>query len=194
MPHSVSLPTTARARKLQQRSVETIDQILTATVAVIEKVGVHKLTIDMVAAEAGISKGGILHHFPAKTVLVVAAIRRDIEKLVEEIEETARSTRTFAEALAIHARQIAREKGGVSPALLVASVEFPEAAEAVRTMFSALMHRVANDRAVDSVERTLFLFAAFGILVSRGMKFFQPSDAELETLFEKLDELAAKEC
>jgi hypothetical protein len=26
------------------------------------------------------------------------------------------------------------------------------------------------------------------------MKFFQPSDAELETLFEKLDELAAKEC
>ncbi|GLS22468.1 hypothetical protein GCM10007874_54860 [Labrys miyagiensis] len=187
-------PKTARARKPQQRSTETIDQILTATVAVIEQVGVHNLTIDMVAMEAGVSKGGVLHHFPAKKALVVAAIRRNMEQLVEDIEDTARSTRTFTEALAIHARQIMREKGGVSPALFVASAEFPEAAAAIRGMFSALISRLVRDGEEGGVERTLFFFAAFGILVGRGMNFFQPDEAELEALFSRLDEYAAKEC
>jgi len=194
MPQAIRPPKTIRTRKPQQRSVETIDQILTAAVAVIEAVGVHKLTIDMVAAQAGISKGGVLHHFPAKNALVVAAIGRDMEKLLEDIEETARSTRTFTEALAIHARQIAREKGGVSPALFVASAEFPEAAEAVHTMFDALRRHIAEDSETGGAERTLFLFAAFGILVGRGMNFFRPSEEELEALFEKLDEFAAMEC
>jgi AcrR family transcriptional regulator len=189
MPQAASPPKIAR--KPQQRSAETFDQILTATVAVIEAVGVHKLTIDMVAAHAGISKGGVLHHFPGKNALVVAAVRRNMEKLVEDIENTARSTRSFTEALAIHARQIAREKGGVSPALFVASAEFPEAAEAVHAMFSTLRRHIAEDGEAGSAERTLFLFAAFGILVGRGMNFFRPSEEELEGLFEKLDEFAA---
>lgn len=192
MPQAVPPPKTIRARKSQQRSVETIEQILAATVAVIESVGVHKLTIDMVAAEAGVSKGGVLHHFPAKHTLVVAAIRRDMEKLVEDIEQTARTTRTFTEALAMHARQIARERGGVSPALLVASAELPEAAAAVRTMFSTLMRQTGKDGTTANVEGTLFLFAVFGILVGRGMKFFEPSEVELEALFAKMDEFAVK--
>ncbi|WP_448146379.1 TetR/AcrR family transcriptional regulator [Labrys miyagiensis] len=174
--------------------METIDQVLTATCIVIERVGVHNLTIDMVAAEAGVSKGGVLHHFPAKTALVAEAIRRDIEKLIAEIEETAHYTRTFAEALAIHARQIMREKGGVSPRLFVASAELPEAAEAVRGLFSALTSRLTRDGSGTGVERTLFFFAVFGILVGRGMNFFQSSDEELEALFSKLDEFAAKTC
>ncbi len=194
MPQAVAPPKSSRVRKLQQRSVETVDQILTATVAVIETVGVHRLTIDLVAAEAGISKGGVLHHFPAKRDLIVAAIRRNMEKLIADIEETARSTRTFTQALSIHARQIVREKGGVSPALFVASAEFPEAAAAVRTMFGTLTSRIAADNSAASVEGTLFLFAAFGMLVSRGMNFIQSSEAELETLFDKLDEFAKAEC
>ncbi|WP_413988957.1 TetR/AcrR family transcriptional regulator [Labrys okinawensis] len=193
MPPLSDPPKAARTRKPQQRSTETIGQILTATVAVIEQVGVHNLTIDMVAAEAGVSKGGVLHHFPAKKALVVAAIRRNMEQLVEEIEDTAGSTRTFTEALAIHARQIMREKGGVSPALFVASAEFPEAAAAVRAMFSALTSRLVRDGDTGGVDRILFFFAAFGILVGRGMNFFQPNEEELEALFNKLDEYAAKE-
>ncbi|MDQ0390788.1 TetR/AcrR family transcriptional regulator [Labrys monachus] len=189
MPKSVSPPKTAR--KPQQRSVETVDQILAATVAVIEAVGVHKLTIDMVATQAGISKGGILHHFPAKSAVVVAAVRRNMEKLIADIEDTARSTRTFTEALALHVRRIAREKGGVSPALFVAMAEFPEAAEAVHGMFGTLQRLVAADGEAGSAERNLFLFAAFGILVGRGMNFFSPSEEELEGLFQKLDGFAA---
>jgi AcrR family transcriptional regulator len=148
----------------------------------------------MVAAEAGVSKGGVLHHFPAKSTLMVAALRRDIASLTADIEETARSTGTLTQALAIHARRIMQEKGGVSPALLVASAEFPEAAAAVRAMFSTLMGQLVRDSDGSGTERMLFFFAAFGILVGRGMNFFQPGEEDLAALFDKLDAYAAMEC
>lgn len=185
-------PNTLRARKLQRRSMETIGQILTATVAVIERVGVHNLTIDMVAAEAGVSKGGVLHHFPTKTALIVAAMRQDMETLMMEIDETAGSTVNFASALAQLARRIALEEGGVSPAFLVAATEIPEAAGVLAAMFSTLVERANKDGKAGGIEPTLVLFAAYGILISLGMKSFQPSPAQLEALFEKLDAFAAR--
>ncbi|PRH87577.1 hypothetical protein C5L14_13335 [Labrys okinawensis] len=192
MPQSAPPPQTLRARKLQRRSMETIGQILTATVAVIERVGVHNLTIDLVAAEAGVSKGGVLHHFPTKTALIVAAMRQDMETLMMEIDETADATVNFASALAQLARRIALEEGGVSPAFLVAATEIPEAAGVLATMFSTLVERAGKDDKAGSIDSTLVLFASYGILISLGMKSFQPSIPQLETLFEKLDGFAAK--
>ncbi|MGJ4854524.1 TetR/AcrR family transcriptional regulator [Labrys sp. KB_33_2] len=172
--------------------METIGQILTATVGVIERVGVHNLTIDLVAAEAGVSKGGVLHHFPTKTALIVAAISQDMETLMMEIDETAGSTVNFASALAQFARRIALEEGGVSPAFLVTAAEIPEAASVLATMFSTLVERANKDGKAGSIDSTLVLFASYGILISLGMKSFQPSAEQLATLFEKLDSFAAK--
>lgn len=192
MPQTPPPPQTLRARKLQRRSMETIGQILTATIAVIERIGVHNLTIDLVAAEAGVSKGGVLHHFPTKTALIVAAMRQDMETLMMEIDETADATVNFASALAQLARRVALEEGGVSPAFLVTAAEIPEAASVLATMFSTLVERAGKDDKAGSIDSTLVLFASYGILISMGMKSFQPSAEELAALLDRLDAFAAR--
>ena len=55
-------------------SRRTIAVILEAAERVIVKSGVEKATIDEVAREAGVSKGGVLHHFPSKEAIVVGLV------------------------------------------------------------------------------------------------------------------------
>lgn len=44
------------------------------------------LTLETVAREAGISKGGLLHHFPSKDVLVEAILRHLLESFEAQVE------------------------------------------------------------------------------------------------------------
>jgi AcrR family transcriptional regulator len=52
------------------------DVLLDAAEAVIVRDGIASLTLDAVAAQAGASKGGLLHHFPNKDRLVEALVVR----------------------------------------------------------------------------------------------------------------------
>jgi AcrR family transcriptional regulator len=49
-------------------------RLLDAAVAVVRREGPRALTLDAVAAEAGVSKGGLLYHFATKDDLVDALI------------------------------------------------------------------------------------------------------------------------
>jgi AcrR family transcriptional regulator len=53
-----------------------VDVLLDAAEAVIVRDGIASLTLDAVAAEAKVSKGGLLHHFPSKDRLVEALVKR----------------------------------------------------------------------------------------------------------------------
>lgn len=53
-----------------------VDALLDAAEAVIVRDGIASLTLDAVAAEAKVSKGGLLHHFPSKDRLVEALVKR----------------------------------------------------------------------------------------------------------------------
>lgn len=55
------------------------DRILDAAQAAIARQGIANLTLDAVAAEAAISKGGLLHHYPSKDRLVEALVTRCAE-------------------------------------------------------------------------------------------------------------------
>lgn len=46
------------------------DRALAAALTIATRDGAKSLTIDAVAKEAGVSKGGVLHHFPTKDALV----------------------------------------------------------------------------------------------------------------------------
>jgi AcrR family transcriptional regulator len=52
------------------------DRLLNAAEAVVARDGVSNLTLDAVAREAGVSKGGLLYHFPSKSALVIAIVER----------------------------------------------------------------------------------------------------------------------
>ncbi|MED5620080.1 TetR/AcrR family transcriptional regulator [Ideonella sp. BN130291] len=57
-------------------STSRVDALLDAAEAVIVRDGIASLTLDAVAAEAKVSKGGLLHHFPSKDRLVDALVKR----------------------------------------------------------------------------------------------------------------------
>ena len=63
-------------------------QLLQAAAAVVRRAGAEALTLDAVAAEAGVSKGGLLYHFPTKDALIqgllVAALDRFDDALRSE--------------------------------------------------------------------------------------------------------------
>src|SRR5438876_12218385 len=54
-------------------------KLLDAAEAVVVRQGISNLTLDAVAAAAGMSKGGLLHHFRTKDRLVVALVVRSAE-------------------------------------------------------------------------------------------------------------------
>ncbi len=60
-------------------SVQLPDALLDAAEAVVARQGIANLTLDAVAAEVGMSKGGVLHHFPTKDRLVEAMVVRSAE-------------------------------------------------------------------------------------------------------------------
>src|ERR1044072_1924510 len=62
-----------------KRPASVPDALLDAAEAVVARQGIANLTLDAVAAEVGMSKGGVLHHFPAKDRLVEAMVVRSAE-------------------------------------------------------------------------------------------------------------------
>jgi AcrR family transcriptional regulator len=67
--------------KNAQRTAITREELLRATTRIVSRVGIPGLTLDAVAREAGISKGGLLHHFSNKEAL----IRNLVEFYISEL-------------------------------------------------------------------------------------------------------------
>lgn len=69
----------------------TRQQILLVASQIVQRDGVARLTIDAVAREAKLSKGGVLYHFPCKEALVSGMIMDHIESFTHDL------TRNLAE-------------------------------------------------------------------------------------------------
>lgn len=65
--------------------------ILQSVTRIIAEEGADALTIDEVAKSAAMSKGGVLHHFPSKEALLLAAIRYDLDLFDETVARLERS-------------------------------------------------------------------------------------------------------
>ena len=62
-----------RRRTQAERSAATKQRLLTATVDCLHELGFHKTTTSCVEQRAGVTRGALLHHFPSKTALIIAA-------------------------------------------------------------------------------------------------------------------------
>ncbi|AYF74887.1 TetR/AcrR family transcriptional regulator [Nocardia yunnanensis] len=62
-------------RTQEERSAETQQRVLAATIECLLEFGYGGTTTHRVAARAGVTRGALLHHFPSRTDLVAAAVR-----------------------------------------------------------------------------------------------------------------------
>jgi AcrR family transcriptional regulator len=78
-------PRRARARRTQaERSAETRERLLEATLACLVERGWAGTTTTVVAERAGVSRGAELHHFPTRGELLAAAVQHLAERRLEE--------------------------------------------------------------------------------------------------------------
>jgi AcrR family transcriptional regulator len=124
-----------------------------------------KLTLDAVAAEAGVSKGGLLYHFKSKSELLDAVVDRWEASCETEVEdandgEPGGWIRAYADMMAKdgqdpHAREV---DSGIIAVLAL----HPERLDQVRERYAGWQARVADD-GIDPVDGTLVRLAAEGL-------------------------------
>lgn len=166
--------------------------ILDAAEDVLRRVGGRGLTIDAVAAQAGLSKGGVLHHYGSKDALICALVARKIGRMREGMLEQeallppGKGSKPLA--MVANARQTYCDEDGFPRALLLASAENPEALAGFREF---LAERLATIAGVESKPGSgaVFVFAILGMMLGRTLSFHELKGVEADRLFDALEAL-----
>lgn len=83
--HKTTLTTVPSGRYTSDMTKTTRQHILTVASQIVQRDGVAHLTIDAVAREAKLSKGGVLYHFPSKDALVGGMVMDHIENFTHDL-------------------------------------------------------------------------------------------------------------
>lgn len=76
-------------RQQQMRSIMTRERLIQSTLDEIFEVGYHAATTQEIAARANVSRGALLHHFPARADIVLAAMEELLEDGTRQIRAVA---------------------------------------------------------------------------------------------------------
>jgi AcrR family transcriptional regulator len=160
--------------------------LLEAALAVIRRDGAHALTLDAVAAEAGISKGGVLYHFGSRRSLIDGLLECWLDDFEAQL-----SGEDFAAAY-VRASDLAAATPAVTASefgLLAALVEEPEVLEVARERHATWRQRMlAGGMSPD--DAWLVRLAADGLWYSDLLGLDPPQGEERRRLIERLLALA----
>lgn len=79
-----------RPRKLTRRGIDARDRIVRAMIACIVRAGFEATTIEHVMAEAGLSRGSLLHQFPTRLELTVATAEHAMRTVMADADQRVR--------------------------------------------------------------------------------------------------------
>ncbi len=118
------------------RKVIAREAILRAAEAVVVEAGLVHLTLEAVAAKAGVSKGGLLYHFPSKEALLqgmVAHLLADCDHRIDKMhQEIGQDAGADLEAYIRTGFQPQKKQQRISAGLLAAGVTNPKLLNPVR--------------------------------------------------------------
>ena len=146
---------------------ETRTRIMRAAEALAHEVGPGNLSLDGVAARAGVSKGGLLYHFPSKAKLMEALVEeylRRIDEALAAAEAEGRPNGVVAAYIGVVLAQCCREAAPPS-GLLAALAEDPGLLDPVRAAERDFLGRIRAN-ATDSELATVAFLVVQGV---RGM-------------------------
>lgn len=139
------------------------DLLLDAAEAVVRKRGLSCLTLDAVAQQAGLSKGGLLHHFPSKDALVQAMVQRVADGwrgcYTSGYEEAPPGPGRQVRGLIAHclndAKTWTKDLQSSSAACFAALMQNPELIAPMRDAYAELDRRLADDGLPAGVAETI---------------------------------------
>jgi AcrR family transcriptional regulator len=172
------------------RSERTRKVALEAALVVIARDGPGRLTLDAIAREAGISKGGLMHQFPNKQAVLKALLERQIAHFedftrqgLEKLEGKTANPNLIAQISTF--REVAQQPRSIAIAFLAALAEEPALLSMSRASDAARVAAVKAE-AGDPDLALLRRAAAEGIALSGVFGLSSLSDAERGRLFARL--------
>lgn len=168
-------------------------EILHAAASIVRKKGIFNLTLEAVAKEAGISKGGLLYHFPSKEALVQGMVEHLASNYTAKIEnnadhdpnQTGKWTRAF---LNVTFNQTYQNKD-MNAGLLAAKAVKPELLLPIKNAYSKWQHNIEHD-GLDPVISTIIRLATDGIWLSELFDIYQIEDERREQVLKTLEDWA----
>ncbi len=141
-------------------------EILNAASKVVAEKGIFNLTLEAVAKEAGISKGGLLYHFRTKEVLVEEMVKHLASNYQMKIDEHATSdpvekgrwTRAYIDVTF----NKAYKNKGMHSGLLAAKAINPDLLRPIHDVYEEWQRFIDNDE-IDPTLATIIRLAADGI-------------------------------
>ena len=152
-------------------SADTRTRLLDAAVAVVRRDGAQALTLDAVAAEAGVSKGGLLYHFRSKRELLDGMVDRWLSDWDDDIDERDGFVAGYVRACDAGGADTQHREAAFG--LLAALIAEPEVLEAVRERYRGWQRRIETEGG-DPVEATIARLAGDGLWLADLLGFAPP--------------------
>jgi AcrR family transcriptional regulator len=160
---------------------------------VIRRDGAQALTLDAVAAEAGVSKGGLLYHFKSKRQLLDAMVARWMDEWEAEFDADMSGDGFVASFVKTsHLGGAGQEERAAETGLLAAIAGEPAVLAAVRDRYATWQDRVEREGS-DPVEATVARLAADGLWLADLLGLAPPQGQLREQVLARLLELARRD-
>ncbi len=179
------------------RTVSVRERVLEAAEQLVIQRGSHELTLEAVAASAGVSKGGLLYHFPGKEALLTAMIAKMVARFESEIDAAlakeplgtpGRRTRAFlASFFGVPAAEL-EARNRTCGAMLAAIASNPRLLDPVRSWYERWRRETESDGLAP--ERALLALASVDALMFwRLFDTWTPPEAEVAAMHRLVREL-----
>ena len=174
---------------------DTRSRLLDAASAVLLRDGPHGLTLETVAAQAGVSKGGLLYHFATKAALLDGLVERwladaDADMSARVDGSPGGFVRAYLEVSDLHG--VSERRRATEARLLAALAAEPERLQSVREHYAVWQSRTEAD-ASDPVAATVARLAIDGLWIAQLLRLAPPEGDLHEQVVERIRALASAE-
>ncbi len=173
--------------------MKTREAVLKAAAQIIIRHGVRSFTIEAVAQEAGVTKGGVLHHFASKEDLINALIDQVTQtyrnRLAEELDaEPAGQPGHFLRAYIRTVFSVQYEDNNLIPALAAALSSEHQIMNRIRLSLSET-HQAAIGDGIDPIQATIIQLAVDGVVFARALNLDVLDEETSQKVYDALFQL-----
>jgi AcrR family transcriptional regulator len=171
------------------------ERILEAAERVVGDVGAARMTLDGVAQAAGVSKGGLLYHFPSKESLLGALAKRYVESMTDCVEQAKSGTGETegrdlkACIVGILAQQPRAKIAGMGAALFAAAANDLALLEVIRERIAQYTKQIENSN-VDFARAAIVTLAIDGLMMRESMRISCFTEEQRERVVQQLLQIA----
>jgi AcrR family transcriptional regulator len=174
------------------------ERILAAAEQLVAQQGASNLTLDAVAHAAGVSKGGLLYHYPNKEALLAAMIERHCDDLdercaceLEQLPANRPSSALKASILGVLKRRSGREELGA--ALLAAAAANPALLDGARARYAEHVARLTASGG-RFARSAVIMLAVDGLMLGEVWRLTPFTEEQRELIVQELLRLADEAC